>query len=183
MRALTARAAAQVLLKREGPALISDRPLRIAFQPSATAFRLEVPEETFRTVSLAYVILMSDVPTDDEPDFAGGSLWLRDWDIWGGGAGRVGCDLLRSIREASGIDGAVKESPVLILGPGEIALAHSALTLALLFQWDAFYLPESAHFFAFASHDGYVDLVASRPSVLQRLYERFSRGGWSPSMA
>lgn len=184
MRVLSITAAVNLLLEKSSIAVAQNRILELRFAGSAPSpFRLEVPADSGRAISLAYVVLMSDVPTDDEPDFAGGSLWLQDWNIWGEASDRVGCTLLEALRlhDPSGRPTRINETPVLSMGAGEIAFAHTALTLALIFQWDAYYVPASKRFMAFVSHDGYVQIQSSTPGVQGRLFERFTRGGWSPA--
>lgn len=70
----------------------------------------------------------------------------------------------------------------MVMNAGEIAAAHSLLILSLIFQWDAYYVPGSKQFLAFVSHDGFVEITAGSAAFHQRLYNRFTRGGWSPTI-
>jgi hypothetical protein len=184
MRVLSIPDASDLLLRGSGIAVVEAPTLRLEMTTwDKGRTRMEVPADFSRAISLAYVIAMSDIPTDDELDFAGGSLWLRDWNIWGEGSDRVGCTLLDAVRRTCEVPKPVAEAPIMLLAANELALAHSLLTLSFIFQWDAYYLAGSRRFVAFCSHDGYVDILSADPAVGARLLDRFTRGGWSPEIA
>lgn len=173
--------AAERLLRDRSVVLQSDQYRKLSFhEGSGRSFRVDVPANASRAISLAYVIVMSDVATDDEPDFIGSSLWLEDWNIWGEASDRVGVHLLEALRQQSGSSDSPRDTPVMVFGTAELSVAHSLLTLCLLFQWDAQYLAGSKRFCASVDHDGFIEIVATSDSMHRALFERFSRGGWSP---
>ena len=120
---------------------------------------MDVPSDYSRVISLSYVVAMSDVPSDDELDFIGASIWIVDWNIWGEASDRVGCVLLDAVRLMAETPRPIAEAPVISLGAEEIGRAHSLLTRALIFQWDTYYVPGSNKFAAFLPHDGYIETI------------------------
>lgn len=141
--------------------------------------RVRIPEEATAAVALAYVLLMTAVPGYDEESFAGGLVWLQRWEIWSESIDRAGYALLDGIRAAGGSPAPVGSTPAHAFGRGELAAAHAALSLPMLFQWDAHFVPTGGDFFAFVSHEGYLELV-SGGAVHGELLERF--GDWYPAV-
>ena len=129
-------------------------PLRLAGQ--AQAIRVSIEGSPTDVIGMAYVLLMTGVPDDNEEFFEGALIWLRDWDIWSRGAEQVGHLLAYGIR-GSGTP-SIAHSPGHIFGSGEFVAARAVLTLPMLFQWDAIFAPANGRFLAILSHHGYVDL-------------------------
>lgn len=160
--------------------LVSDR---ISFvERDSPRFRVEVRGSPTQIVGLAYVIAMTGVSGDDEDAFEGGLLWLQRWEIWSETVDRVGYAFMTTIERAS--DGA----STLSLAPGRVFLqtelvnAHASLSLPMMFQWDAHYVPTGGEFFVQTSHHGYVDFVSRNTSTHEQLVARFERGGWTPNV-
>ncbi len=163
--------AKQLFVRREDLA----RP-RLQFDEGAHAIRIPVPASALHAVALAYVIIMTGVIDDDERNVDGGLIWMVDWDIGSDTHERVGLSLLSAMRGASGGD--VLERPCQLFCENELAVLHTALALPLLFQWDAFFVPISGEFIAFASHDGFVDLTFRSRSAADEARNRFQQGKW-----
>jgi len=182
MRLLSIANAVEMLLK-SGPIAVDNRGHRLTLTTGRRArIRLDVPSDYSRVISLSYVVAMSDVPSDDELDFIGASIWIVDWNIWGEASDRVGCVLLDAVRLTAETPRPIAEAPVISLGADEIGCAHALLTLSLIFQWDAYYVSGSNKFAAFASHDGYIEVLVADSLVERRMFDRFTRGGWSPEL-
>jgi hypothetical protein len=145
---------------------------------SVESIWIRVPPEDRRSVALACVLLMSEVEDDLEESFAGGLLWLTDWDIWSEITERVGLLLLAGLR--GGAD--PRESPAELFEAARLPAAQAALTLPLLFQWDAWFVPSVPRWAAAVSHHGHVDVVADSDARLAALFERFQQGGWEPTL-
>jgi hypothetical protein len=182
MRLLSIPDAAATLLKG-GLVTVDNSGHRLMLTTARRArIRVDVPSDYSRVISLSYVVTMSDVPTDDELDFIGASIWIVDWDIWGEASDRVGCVLLDAVRLTAETPRPIADAPVISLGADEIGRAHALLTLSSIFQWDTYYVPGSNKFAAFSSHDGYIEILTADSLVEQRLFDRFTRGGWSPEL-
>ncbi|MBK7785614.1 MAG: hypothetical protein IPJ57_14110 [Gemmatimonadetes bacterium] len=155
---------------------------RIGF-PGGESYRLRlaVAGSATEVVGLGYALAMTAVPGDDETAFQGGLLWLQDWDIWSETTERVGHLLLNSLRQSAQGASPVRTSPAHVFHRSEFIEAHAALAVALLFQWDAFYVPVIGAFYAFLSHHGQIEVVARDKVTYSDLLARFERGGFSPA--
>lgn len=142
------------------------------------AVRITTPTKSLDQVALAYSLLMSSVHSDDEQDFPGGILWLQDWNIWSEVPERVGMALFDGLRGFAGFAKPTDEQAALLYDSSELVRLHSALSLVLMFQWDAHYVPSAGGFFAFASHEGYVDIHARTDAHRNALHVRLSEGHW-----
>lgn len=143
--------------------------------------RLPLPKEAAGVLSLAYVILMTFLDDDEEENYEGGLLWLRSWDIWSPTSERVGIWLMNQLRVAAGSAKSLTDWPAMVLDSKEFIATHALLIQPMLFQWDAYFVPASAKFVAFISHDEHVNLLTSNKAIASGLLERFQRGGWEPT--
>lgn len=143
--------------------------------------RLPLPKEATGVLSLAYVLLMTFLEEDAEENYEGGLLWLRSWDIWSATRERVGMWLMNQLRLGPGAPKSLADWPAIVFDSNEFIATHALLIQPMLFQWDAFYVPASAKFAAFISHDEHVDLLTVEETVASELLERFRRGGWEPA--
>lgn len=162
---------------------VNDLPTtRIGF-PGAESHRLRfaVAGSATEVVGLGYALAMTAVPRDDETEFQGGLIWLQDWDIWSETTERVGHLLLDALRKSAKVPESMEASPAHLFGPPEFVEAHTVLALALLFQWDALYVPVVGDYFAFLSHHGHIDVVTRNPKLHSDLLARFERGGFNPT--
>jgi hypothetical protein len=144
--------------------------------------RIPVSGSPGEIVTMAYVLLMSDVPDDDERQFAGGLLWLQDWDIWSETTERVGLLLLRGSRCHAKPDYAIKDRPAELFDGSEFPAAQAALALPLMFQWDAYFVPLSGSYFVYSSHHGHVDVVVQDGAQQQAFLRRFEEAGLRPAV-
>mgnify|MGYP001311035624 CR=1 FL=1 len=140
-------------------------------------FRTPLTESAISLMSLAYVLLMSLVPDDDERRFPGGMLWLQEWDIWSETTERVGHLIARSLRGEEGSIESLQDRPAQLFGVSQITEAHAAFAIPLLFQWDAHFVPTTGTYCCFTSHDGHLDVYARDAEMLDCLVTRFEVGG------
>lgn len=154
---------------------------RLSFQNGAdNRLRIEVSAKDLRPVELAYSLLMAGVKDYEQQNFSGALLWLQDWDIRSETTERVGQELLKCLRGSNPLAGDLSGAPAQLFGGSELVTAQAALTLPILFQWDAYLVPESAGFAAFVSNDRYVDVRAATPGLAEQLVELFESGRWRP---
>lgn len=139
--------------------------------------RVRIPDSRGDLLSLAYILAMTDIVNDSEEHFAGGLVWFQDWDIWSETIERVGLLLLVKLRGETPSTIGIRERPAHLLGSGELSEALALITLSLLFQWDAYFIPPTGRFFAFMSHHGDLDLVAASGDIADELKDRARRGG------
>lgn len=151
--------------------------------PGEVGYRLRIPVAGSATevVGLGYALIMTAVPDDEEANFRGGLVWLQDWDIWSGTTERVGHLLLTALRKPAPEAENIRSRPANLFKPSEFVEAHTTLSLALLFQWDAHYVPLVGDFYVFLSHHGRIEVVTRDRKTYDGLLARFERGGYSPA--
>ncbi|CAA9351624.1 MAG: hypothetical protein AVDCRST_MAG68-3663 [uncultured Gemmatimonadetes bacterium] len=129
-------------------------------------------------VALAYMLVLTTVQDYQEDRFSGGVLWLQRWELWSESIDRAGYVLLHGIRSSVGRSVLISSAPAHLFESGEFAAAHAALSLPMLFQWDAHFVSATGEFAAYISHEGSLDLVARDAEVHRALTERFHQ--WEP---
>lgn len=140
--------------------------------------RVTLPKEAPGALSLAYVLLMTLLREDAEENYEGGLLWLRSWDIWSPTSERVGMWIMNQLRLGAGPVKSLADWPAMLFDCTEFIASHALVLQPILFQWDAFYVPASAKYLAFISHDEHMSLLTTDRAVASALLERFGRGGW-----
>src|SRR2546425_7796991 len=87
------------------------RLVSLSFQGgSSNCLEIPLPREATRSMALAYILLMTLVPDDDESKFEGVLVWIRQWGIWSETTERVGMNIVASIRLAKGEARSVDEA-------------------------------------------------------------------------
>lgn len=140
--------------------------------------RIGISGDATDIVGLAYVLAMTGVPDYEEDAFSGALIWLQRWEIWSESIDRVGYALVDGIRARSEVARDMDATPAQLFVGGEFIGAHTCLSLPMLFQWDAYFLPAHGHFAAFLSHEGHLDFVPRNQQVQEAILQRFER--WSP---
>jgi hypothetical protein len=133
-----------------------------------------------RLVALAHSLLLQDLVEPDAPDFAGVLVWFRDWDIWNESSESVGARVLECIRSGltQGHAPLLQDGPAHLFTPQEFVDAHALLSVPILFQWDAYVVPESARCFTLVSHDAYARITARTATIGSRIKARFEAANW-----
>jgi hypothetical protein len=132
------------------------------------------PSDATRRLALAYSLLMTGVPDDDEGKFEGCLLWVTDYAIWSPTLERIGIGFLDLLIP----EPARAAGRTVLLSAQEIVAAQSILSLCLLFDWDAYLVPNSGEFIAFVSHDRPVQVAARTPRLFEAFFERFDDEPW-----
>ena len=143
----------------------------------ASRFRIRVPEEATAAIALSYMVLLTEVADYEESNFEGAMVWLRRWQVWSESIDRVGYKLLDGVTGSGTEDGWLNDTPAFVFTGNELVPAHACLSVPMLFQWDAYFLPMGAGFLVFVSHHGYLH-IAAREEARAPLLERFRE--WSP---
>jgi hypothetical protein len=139
-----------------------------------------ISREALRAIALGYVLLMSLVRDDEEVNFGGGLLWLRDWNIWSETTERVGDYVVQGLRNGLGIRQPLEAAPAHLFTEKELTAAQAFLAQPMIYQWDAYLVPVSAEYFVFISHGGSCYIVAKTRGVFEQLLQRFQNGNWNP---
>jgi hypothetical protein len=131
-----------------------------------------------RTIGLARLLLIAGSTSQDDANFRGGLLWLRDWEIGSPELEAVGWEVLRLLRGRCQEPTELAATPAQGFSQSELLDAHLALAQPLMFGWDAYWVPEDASFFAFIHHHDVVHVVARERHLLESMGRRLSEGQW-----
>jgi hypothetical protein len=137
--------------------------------------RIGIPRVATEVLSMAYALLTVGLVDDDEVNFRGSLVWLRQWEIWSESIDRIGHILLQGLYMQSGDDTHFETRPGFVFAADEFAKSHAALAVAMLFQWDAIVFPVHPDFHAHISHDGYMDVEPATSVAREALLQRFGR--------
>jgi hypothetical protein len=120
-------------------------------------------------------VLGSLLVHDDEKEFNGCLIWLRQWGIWGEtteAVARLTIENLRCSEEA------LEATPAHLIEASEFVVAHALVTYLLLFQWDGYLIAPDGEWFAFISHDESVFFLSRTDIRFRNLEQRFR--DWHP---
>jgi hypothetical protein len=132
-------------------------------------YAIEVPISADTATGLVYAICEIE-----REDFEGGVVVFREWNLGSPELDRVG-----QTSVALMLGNNVKldpKGPLCIQFDATEWLPLQAFTLqSLIFHWDAFYVPSSASFMVFVSHDEVVYFVTGNSTIDEQLIERLER--------
>ena len=141
-----------------GLAVRTDWMQRLSFPGGyPVGIRLQTPVAATARVALTEVLLTSDLLVESGAR-CGCLVWLQDWDIWSESVERVGRQLLAGLRGGSALNEEVRSAPAHALDADEFAAAQALIAIPLLFEWDAYWVPENARHLAWITHDGRVEV-------------------------
>ena len=144
----------------------------------ANPIRIHIPDDAIAAVKLAYMLLITGTPEFEERQFSGALIWLQRWQIWSAEIDQVGYVLLNSLRGETRDSADFASTPGHLFAQPEFVLGHACLVVPMLFGWDTHFVPAHGTFFAFVSHEGWVDLVPRDLQTHEALLRRFRE--WTP---
>jgi hypothetical protein len=143
---------------------------QLSYASGQNAIEIPVPKFTQGVVDLAYALLARE---QDEIPFGGALLWFSDWDIWSESIEQYAMKMWRNMRLAYGEKMPFNEAPGHLFNADEFVDAQGFFLIPLMFQWDAFWIPNHGDYFAFASHDEILFIFARTSEVREKLLERY----------
>ena len=111
--------------------------------------------------------------------YSGSLLWLKAWGIWSEDYEEVGLRLFERLISGPEGQATLPDSPGQLFDKNESTDQRAALTVPMLFQWDAYLVPDHGRYVVFVSHDEYVDVVAKTAVELDRLFGELH--AWNPT--
>ena len=139
---------------------------------------VKIPPDAPRMVALSYTLLMTGVFGDEEENFTGEMIWLRDYDFGSQTFDRAGRLMLESVAGLTSDAARLEQYPACWYSPQELAAAHAALLIGCIFQWDMIAIPGSGQHLLSVSHDGVVQVITRTPSIFELVFERLEAGEW-----
>jgi len=135
---------------------------------------IKVPKNTLQALALSYAILSRE----DDSEFQGSLLWMTDWGFWSEELEQLGINIWKALRAYYGEKRELNETPGHLFHSKEFQEQHCLFSLPLIFQWDAYLIPEPGDYMLVLSHHGVISLVANTPKRLERLERYWS--SWNP---
>lgn len=146
----------------------------VYFEESRQCIAVQMPQKPYELVALTNELL----PYTVDIPFQGALLWLREWGIWSDLVERAGFRVMEMIRRASGDLRRPELAPGYLFDAKELIDLEVGLLQPMLIGWDAFMVPESAHYIVATSHDETTCVLSRTPQVHDSLFE--SLKPWSP---
>jgi hypothetical protein len=137
----------------------------------ALRLTLPLPQIPYQVAYLANALL----PYSESAEFQPCLLWMTDWGIWSEVSERVAKLLVETFRLARGESNLLIETPAHLFGKTEAADAQTLLTIAIVFGWDCYIIPEHGKHYALTSHDEYIEVVSASATIHERLKGELER--------
>jgi hypothetical protein len=112
--------------------------------------------------------LLSEI---DRVEWGGGTLVYADWGIWDQRASIAGYQMVERIRATFGEHRPFHVAPVNHFRADELPLLTNFILAALIYGWDAYYIPRYRGCFAFMSHDEWGCVVTEREEDFKSVAE------------
>jgi hypothetical protein len=137
----------------------------------ALRLTLPLPRLPYQVAYLANPLL----PYSESYEFQPCMLWMTDWGIMGEVSERVAKSLVESFRSDRGDRNLLIETPAHLFGDTEATDAQTLLTIAIVFGWDCYVIPEHAKYYAVTSHDEYLEVASNSTAIHQRFKGELER--------
>lgn len=96
---------------------------------------------------------------------------------------QIACRSLKLLRAAHGEERGILESPGYLLHADEIVDARLLVTMAVLFCWDAYVVPEHGRYSVWIDDDEAADVCCKNKEDYERLLSRFRDWDLVPEVA
>ncbi|HEY6444841.1 MAG TPA: hypothetical protein VIY53_00160 [Acidobacteriaceae bacterium] len=135
----------------------------------ARCVELPFPEKASEFAYLAVTLpLLREM---DRAEWGGGTLVYADWGIWDRRASIAGYQMVERIRATFGEHRPFDVAPVNHFRSDEFPLLTNFILAALVYGWDAYYIPNYRGCFAFISHDEWGCIVTEREEDFKSVTE------------
>jgi hypothetical protein len=141
----------------------------------ALRLTLPLPQLPYQVAYLANALL----PYSESADFQPCLLWMTDWGIWSEVSERVAKSLAECFRSSRGERNLLIDTPAHLFAETEAADAQTLLTIAIVFGWDCYVIPEHGKYYALTSHDEYLEVVSRSTAIHQ--YFKGELEHWHPA--
>ena len=148
-----------------------NKSIRFPNEDPALRLTLPLPQLPYQVAYLANALL----PYSESAEFQPCLLWMTDWGIWSEVSERVAKSLVESFRRARGESNLLIETPAHLFGKTEAADAQTLLTIAIVFGWDCYMIPEHGKYYALTSHGEYIEVVSASATTHERLKGELER--------
>ena len=144
-----------------------NKSIYFANENPALRLTLPLPHLPYQAAFLANALL----PYSESAAFQPCLVWMTDWGVWSEVSERVAKSLAESFRSARGERNPLIDTPAHLFGETEAADAQTLLTIAIVFGWDCYVVPEHGKYYALTSHDEYLEVVCQSTALHERFKE------------
>lgn len=110
-------------------------------------------------------------------------FWLADNGASGAMPFELACRALAVLRASHGESRPILESPAYLLEPGDSVDAKLLLTMAVLFNWDAYVVPQHGRYYVWIDDDDAADVCCRSKTDYEMFLARFREWGLVPETA
>ncbi len=135
----------------------------------------DLPSRGLEIIGLSNV-LSRNLEGDNYP---GALVWLRAYGMWSEDNEEAGVRLLSRLLSDPQGSARFPDTRGQVFDTTEVVDQRVALIVPMLFQWDAYLVPDHGRYVVFVSHDEYVDVVAKTADELDRLFQELH--AWNPT--
>lgn len=137
--------------------------------PEARTTRIDFPKSAGEFAYLASSLAFQNV--DEHCNWGGGTLVYDDWGVGDINGNLAGYQMVERIRSTFGELRPFHYAPVHRFREDERHLLTSFILAALVYGWDAYYIPTYEGWFAHISHDGYCAIATKRTEDFERFIQ------------
>jgi hypothetical protein len=110
-------------------------------------------------------------------------FWIDDNGASGVMEFEIACRMIEMLRASHGESRPILESPAYLLTPADAVDARLLLTMAVLFCWDAYLVPQHGRYFVWIDDDQAADVCCRNNEDYEMLLARFREWGIVPEVA
>jgi hypothetical protein len=132
---------------------------------------IETPEGSAERIALSHALLSFR-------EFFGGMLWIKEWRVGDLEGMTTGWRVMEDMRKAMGQAGPLEAAPGQLFRLDEVQDARAFLTVVLLWDWQAFWVPSTSEYFYYLHHNDKIEINASSEETFSGLTSHLS--GWRP---
>lgn len=133
-------------------------------------------EMPWPSTSGKFAWLATNLPLLSDMDFAewdGGTLVYTDWGIWDQDASLAGYQMIEKIQISFGERRPFGVAPAFEFRADERLLMANFVLAAMIYGWDAYYIPKYGGCFVHISHDEFACLVTETSEDFERITKKF----------
>lgn len=110
-----------------------------------------------------------------QQEFAGCLLWVTGHGHWSPATEQLGAHIFNRLGVHAGRAATLDQYPARYFASADLIAAEASILQPLLFQWDAYVIPETGNYIATISHDGSIrGIIARTPDILSAVKDVFA---------
>lgn len=128
-------------------------------------FRLKLPTDGLQLIRLTNV-LSAHIEGDAHPQTLS---WIEEWNMWGADIEEMGRLYVEKLSVGFGVLFNIDQKTALLFTEAELLWQRAFIFLPMLFQWDAYFVPDHGNYVLFVSHDAFVEFSSRNADTAEKL--------------